>query len=85
MADIMLSEATFEQLATEVNSRSPNFLLVVQAEDGSHGPHRHIYYGGVYESLGLAVFASRFLADILVHPESSEGVEPTEEDLPDVE
>lgn len=59
--EISLAEATFEQLAGEIHSRARDFLMVVQAEDGSHGTVSHVFYGHMYGSLGLAKFCEALL------------------------
>lgn len=59
--EVSLAEATFEQIAGELHSRSRDFLMVVQAEDGSHGTVSHIFYGHMYGALGLARFSESLL------------------------
>lgn len=78
--DMLLSEATFEQIAAEINSRSRDFLVVSTSVDGSHGRHSLLYYGNIYGALGLAAFAKAFLMTNLMDSpsqptESSEEIE----------
>ncbi len=70
--DVSLSEATLEQIALEIHSRSRDFLVVAQTEDGSHGEVSHFYYGHMYASLGLAVFATNFLQRRLIETAEDE-------------
>lgn len=87
--ETLLSEATFEQLAREINSRTRDFLLVAHSEDGSHGRHTLLYYSHPYGALGLAVFGKVFLEMHLLDRSEDAGGDdgpvPEHPDTPEVD
>lgn len=82
--EVLLSEATIEQIAREINSRTRDFLLVAHTEDGSHGRHTLLYYSNPYGALGLASFGKVFLEMHLLDSPSAEEPEQDEDSAPEL-